>query len=66
MSTIPQQHDIVRFHENATTVSTGHVTRVWDKPEGNPYVTVVSEGRTFVRPSSEVGVVRSAAEAVPA
>lgn len=46
--------DIVRFRENADTISAGHITRVWAKPAGDPYVSIKSEGRTFVRCSSAV------------
>jgi hypothetical protein len=38
----------------------GHVTRVWGKPARDPYVTILSEGRTFVRISSAVTVTRKA------
>jgi hypothetical protein len=55
MTTI-KAHDIVSFRENAETTSAGHVTRVWDKPPADPYVTIRSEGRTFVRCSSAVAV----------
>lgn len=53
-------HDIVRFRENADTPAAGHVTRVWDRPASDPYLTISSEGRTFTRPSSEVTVTRKA------
>lgn len=56
-------NDIVSFRENAETTAAGHVTRVWDKPAGDPYVTISSEGRTFVRLQSEVTVTRKAATA---
>jgi hypothetical protein len=53
-------HDIVRFRENETTTSAGHIARVWDKPKADPYVTISSEGRTFVRFASAVTVTRKA------
>lgn len=59
MATI-ELHDIVQFRENAETTGAGHVARVWDKPAADPYVTIRSEGRTFVRCSSAVIVTRKA------
>lgn len=53
-------HDVVQFRENEATLGAGHVARVWDKPERDPYVTISSEGRTFVRLSSVVTVTRKA------
>ena len=55
-----QLRDIVQFRENETTTSAGHIARVWDKPRRDPYVTISSEGRTFVRLSSAVTVTRKA------
>ena len=55
-----QLRDIVRFRENETTTSAGHITRVWTKPARDPYVTISSEGRMFVRLSSAVTVTRKA------
>ena len=59
MSTI-ELHDVVQFRENETTTSAGHITRVWTKPARDPYVTISSEGRPFVRLSSAVTVTRKA------
>jgi hypothetical protein len=53
-------HDVVTFRENPDTPAAGHVTRVWGKPAGDPYVTISSEGRTFVRLQSQVAVTREA------
>lgn len=53
-------HDIVSFRENAETPAAGHVTRVWGKPASDPYVTISSEGRVFVRCQSAVTVIRKA------
>jgi len=53
----PAPRDIVQFRENETTTAQGHITRVWGKPARDPYVTIASEGRTFVRCSSAVTVV---------
>jgi len=55
-------HDIVTFRENADTTAAGHVTRVWARPARDPYVTISSEGRTFVRLQSQVTVTRKAAQ----
>lgn len=55
-------HDIASFRENAGTIAAGHVTRVWDKPARDPYVTISSEGRTFTRLSSQVTVTRKAGQ----
>jgi hypothetical protein len=55
-------HDIVSFRENDETPAAGHVTRVWDTPARDPYVTISSEGRTFVRLSSQVVVTQRAAQ----
>lgn len=60
MSNCIQLHDIVQFRENEATAGAGHIARVWDKPVGDPYVTIRSEGRTFVRCSSAVTVTRKA------
>lgn len=59
MTTI-QLHDIVQFRENEATLAAGHITRVWTKPARDPYVTISSEGRTFVRFASAVTVTRKA------
>ena len=55
-----QLHDIVQFRENETTLGAGHISRVWDRPARDPYVTISSEGRTFVRFASAVTVTRKA------
>lgn len=50
-----QVNDIVTFAPRAGETAEGIVTRVWDKPASDPYVTVRTtedEGRTFVRCSS--------------
>ena len=45
----------VAFRENADTVAQGEITRVWDKPRNNPYVSIkTGDKRMFVRFSSEV------------
>lgn len=49
--------DIVTFAPRAGESAEGIVTRVWDKPAADPYVTVRTtedEGRTFTRCSSAV------------
>ena len=56
----PAAGQIVRFRENETITAAGYITRVWAKPAGNPYVTISSEGRTFVRFYSAVTVIRGA------
>jgi hypothetical protein len=61
-STPIQVGDEVRFRENESAATAGHVTRVWDKPERDPYVTIKSEGRTFVRCSSAVTVTQKAVQ----
>lgn len=58
-----QTGTVVEFHENAGTVSEGVITRVWDKPAKDPYVTIVTtedHGRTFVRCASAVWAAGSA------
>jgi hypothetical protein len=47
--------DIVMFYPRAGEMEYGIVTRMWDKPVSNPYVTIrTDDGRTFVRCSSAV------------
>ena len=60
-----QVNDIVIFSPRQGETAEGIVTRVWDKPAGNPYVTIRSSLRgtdlpatgTFVRFASEVRAV---------
>lgn len=52
----PVVGQIVRFRENETTTAAGYITRVWAGKSGGPYVTISSEGRTFVRLSSRVTI----------
>jgi hypothetical protein len=50
--------DIVLFFAAPGELVEGVITRVWDKPVYNPYVTIRTtgdEGRTFTRSSSVVG-----------
>lgn len=52
-----QVNDIVTFSPRFGESAEGIVTRVWDKPVSDPYVTIRTiedEGRTFVRCSSVV------------
>lgn len=52
-----QVNDIVIFSPRAGETAEGIVTRVWDKPASDPYVTIrttggddwVNDGQTFVR-----------------
>jgi hypothetical protein len=58
-SKTPPEGYFVNFRQGdaAGTILTGVITRVWEKPEGNPYVTIkTDEGtpRTFVRYASAV------------
>jgi hypothetical protein len=49
--------DLVTFSPRAGESAEGIVTRVWDKPAGDLFLTlrtVEDDGRTFVRPSSAV------------
>jgi len=47
---LPEEGDRVAFRENESTVTEGTVTRVWDKPKNNPYITIVTDdNRAFVR-----------------
>jgi hypothetical protein len=47
--------DRVSFKASADTILEGVISRVWNKPATDPYVTVKSDdGRTFVRCSSTV------------
>jgi hypothetical protein len=45
----------VSFRENEQTTALGTISRVWDNGK---YVTIVSDGRTFVRDLRNVQVVR--------
>lgn len=49
--------------DETRVIVTGTVTRVWDKPEHDPYVTVQTDGdrRTFVRCTSRVAVIPAGA-----
>lgn len=50
-----QAGDRVSFRQNELATLEGIITRVWDKPASDPYVTVKSDdGRMFVRCSSSV------------
>lgn len=52
-----QVNDIVIFSPRAGETAEGIVTRVWDKPERDRFVTLKTTGKyvqTFVRCSSEV------------
>lgn len=53
-----QVNDIVIFSPRKGEKAEGIITRVWDKPAGNPYVTVKTvheeTPRTFTRPASEL------------
>lgn len=52
-----QVNDIVIFSPRQGETAEGIVTRVWDKPASDPYVTIKMTGKlvqTFVRCSSEV------------
>jgi hypothetical protein len=60
MSTL-KPGDLVRFRENEDTPAHGIITRIWNKPVNDPYVTIEANreygsqrGRTFVRCSSRV------------
>jgi hypothetical protein len=49
--------DLVTFSPRAGESAEGVITRVWDKPASDPYITVCTtgdEGRTFTRCSSAV------------
>jgi hypothetical protein len=51
----------VRFMASTHTPATGTITRVWAKPQRDPYVTIkADDGRQFVRCSSEVTETREA------
>jgi hypothetical protein len=44
-----------RQGDTGNTILTGTITRVWEKPAADPYVTILaSGGRTFIRCSSHV------------